>query len=455
MPVKVGATQEYMLGRLGMTIASPHFRESVLKKHQLLDAIHAGSYRVRKRRFALPSKSVVNGVDARFLIDEIDDEDEEDSSSSLYKARPAERNISFSYQTPSVASSFEGQAAPSPAKNGGPAAYNAKEAMNTLKLLRRTNQVDFSKFWGWERKQREIMAASAAAAAAAGGGSGAGASGAAAAHNDRGHHHHLRIPTSPVAEAARRPKPDATSRKVEAVRAMRAVYGQGMELQAGMADSISSVGSPGRALQLAEDDEGDDFSIASVQLSAPLPRPAAQSSTGAASSSFRAGIKGSPAPPDTDPAAASASAPQSQAQPQPRYKANKPLIADLVLTDEHFDAVSKYFAAPLESGTAGAPAGSAMPISSSSAVPPASSVVSYRAPSPSYAQPQGKFGSVVRVSPQSGRGAGSAGPMYVYSPLSSGKRPDSSNNVFSPTHAAGDDSLDELLQFMDAVEGSL
>ena len=424
MPVKVGATQEFMMSKLGMSIAHEHFRDRHVKKQMLLDSLHASTVCHRKTRKSVPTKSHVNGVDARFLLDEIDDEDEGYSGP---KVHPTERNVSFSYKTPASIASSVAEASYCGASLGGAAStslampplgtYNAKEAVNTLRLLRRANQVDFSKFWGWERAQREKGVAATAASSSA------------SARGDRrkvGAQHRTTSASPP--DAARCPKPDAAARRVDAVRNMRAVYGQGMA-EGSMADSIMSLGTE-RGLLMAADDEGDDYTVTSVQFSAPGPaaKPS-RAEAGSPSLLYRAGIGGA-----ASSSSSSLLSPSPQPQQQPRYKTNKPVIADLVLTDEHFDAVSKYFSSPLELAL--------------SAAVKAGPVLSYDAPPQSFAQPRGKYNAVVRVSPKS---AGSA-PMYIYSPHDA--RPDSKNNIFSPTNA-GADSLDELMQFMVAVEESI
>ena len=371
------------------------------------------------RRSVVPMRADGSVADAQYITEE------------SYSDEQYSRNVSFSYQSPVM---HEEPAPPlQPALRTSTYNYNSEEALQTLRALRKKNNVDFSQFWGWERKQRALLNNL----------SDSGALVSAVSHSSG--------TSSKPSKAA-----DEVSKRVQAVRNMQAVYAQG----GGISDSIASL----HGLD-------EEFESTAAAFSSPAPEPISLAGAGIAAVAINEGAS-------------------EMQRDGGGFRQRKPRIADLVLTDEHFDAVSKYFSSPINN-------------SKNNIYAEAEAAAAAAAPglglcAPSSLGVRVESGDVLRVSAASA----SAPSIYIYSPShasssssssfssssSSGGRgggsgsaaanncPDVSRHASREgdgvSEAAGwaaaasavptptgqgpeDDSLDDLLQFMSAVEGEI
>ena len=391
-----GAHSEYFLSKLGVPSIADR---RVAAARRLVDSLNQPR---APRRSVVPLRADGSVADAQYITEE------------SYSNEHYSRNVSFSYQSPVM---YEEPAPPlQPALRTS--TYNSEEALQTLRALRKKNNVDFSQFWGWERKQRALLSnlSDSAASVSSGPGSGSGSSSS------------TLIKPSKAA--------DEVSKRVQAVRNMQAVYAQG----GGISDPISSL----HGLD-------EEFASTAAAFTSPAPQPISLRVAAAA-------------------AAASGEGVDEMQRDGGGFRQRKPRIADLVLTDEHFDAVSKYFSSPInnsknniyaEAEAAAAAAGPGLGLG----VPPSIGVES---------------GDVLRVSAASA----SAPSIYIYSPSHAASSSSSSggkgggsgstesaglgsgsggatgggggrSTVPTPTGLGPEDSLDDLLQFMSAVEGEI
>lgn len=367
------------------------------------------------RRSVVPMRADGSVADAQYITEE------------SYSDEQYSRNVSFSYQSPVM---HEEPAPPlQPALRTSTYNYNSEEALQTLRALRKKNNVDFSQFWGWERKQRALL-------------------------NNLSDGGSLVSAVSPSSGTSSKPSKaaDDVSKRVQAVRNMQAVYAQG----GGISDSITSL----HGLD-------EEFESTAAAFSSPAPEPMSLAGAGIAAVAISEG--GSEMQRDGG-----------------GFRQRKPRIADLVLTDEHFDAVSKYFSSPInnsknniyaEAEAAVAAAGPGLGLCAPSSLGVESgdvlrvSAASASAPSiyiysPSHAS---SFSSSSSSSSSGGKGGGSGSAAANYGPDLSRHASREGDGV---SEAAGwaaaasavptptglgpeDDSLDDLLQFMSAVEGEI
>lgn len=399
----ISAHQEYFLSKVGIqSIADKRF---AARKDRMthLDALN----QPRPRR-AIALKADGSVADTHYITDSTNNND-------IIDARNG-KMMSFSYVSPDLdpnqTTSHVAAPEASTSSSSRTSNYNTEEALGTLRMLRKKNSVDFSQFWGWERKQRIAAAA-----------------GDISAHSSidgRSSATNIGKGSAQGQSSKEKRALSQVDQRVQAVQSMRAVYGLKPEGPVGSSitgTGFSIDGTMGDSISLFAAEDGFDH----VSFTAPSPHIITAPNT---ANEHDQRLKSNSGP--------GGATMDNNSITAPPYRGRKPKIADLVLTDEHFDAVSKYFSPDTSGGQ-------------NNIYKEAGLVHSGQA-----------WGHVLRVTPQNATNA----PIYVYSPVAGADakgpddmaaRPQSRVNAFSPTFTGtgAEDSLDDLLSFMDAVEGSL
>jgi len=423
----VTAQHEYLLSKMGINSIADR---RLLKKNDLLDSLNQP--RSLKRIVALRGSD----SESKFQTDE-------------FYSLEQSKNKSFSYLSPmpteSVAQPLPRLTLPAAAA-ALTGSYNAPEAMIALRQLRKKNSVDFSRFWGWERRQRELTG---------------GIEPIMSSNSSISSSNSNSNSNSNMGGKSVKGEETGLSKRVQAVRHMQAAYMVG----AGGVGSTTGMGMGMNDSQMTDFDSrrvvgevgvggySSSGKLTPFELPAPGPHVlTAPSSPGR--SSDAASLTGNGNGNGNGNSAVMGVAASDS------YKSRKPRIADLVLTDEHFDAVSKYFTSPTAKDGAGADTSAGM-LERKVGGNTIYGADGFGNDTGISGQERGTM-EVVRVKGQS---SAPHAAFYVYSPTANANSNSISSAGGSPANGQGQGqgqslehenlSLDELLAFMSAVEGGI
>lgn len=419
----VSAHQEYFLSKMGINSIAD---KRLLKRNELLDSLNQP--RPQRGR-----QMVTIRDNPEYLTDH--------SCNDL----DFSKNKSFSYESlasnASATPPLESAQTPATSSRDG---YNSEEALVTLRQLRKKNAVDFSRFWGWEQKQRALQGQ-------IGGGSVAGGSATVASNNINSN------AALGVGKGPEKRQDGKVVQRLQAVNDMRNAYigaQRGPIGQTSMTDSLAEamdvmgggVGAGGRGGRIDGSASGlRDSLVTPFELPAPDPHILTAPSSRHGQSYNGLGIGSTAATGSSLEAEAGAEAGTgggSGPEASSDFRARKPRIADLVLTDEHFDLVSKYFLQPSPTGPAqGQARGQHQDMPKGPELGPGLG--------------GGQAAEMFRVTGQSTHQP----PIFVYSPTATGSASTSAAGQGSGSGSGrgqeSEPSLDELLAFMSAAEGGL